>query len=315
MTSLFSDEPSVDLSPDDSTLTEAGILVVDEDPAFQLGLKTFLKEYVGFEKVFTARNGREAIEMIDQEDSIELLTVDFQMPVMNGIDMLKELRERAPRPLGVTMITGFPSIELKQEFSDLTSSKLLTTHFLSKPVEFEKLEPVILDSYEELKRSQMLTDTMTGGDDVVEDFEDGELNASALVEANREMMAKLELMEEKLEQNSRALQNLGRRRILSSFFGDIFKFLVAAAIVFYAWQSGLVTKITDKLNFPPKAATIEQVEVAKPAPKKKPKPVKAEVTTAPAPVISVPAVVETPPAPIPEKPKAPVVKVVPAVEN
>jgi len=136
----------------DTTLT--GILVVDEDPAFQLGLKTFLREYVGFEKVYTAANGRDALDLIETDDSIELVTLDYQMPGMDGIELLRELRSRCPRPLSVMMVTGYPSEGLEEEFYSFRSPTLLTNKFLSKPVEFEMLEPLMFAAYEELSRAK-----------------------------------------------------------------------------------------------------------------------------------------------------------------
>lgn len=128
----------------------AAILVVDEDPAFQLGLKTFLREYVGFEKVFVARNGQEALDFVRAEPSIEVLTLDYRMPGMNGIEVLTALQSQATRPLAVLMITGHASEELESEFHAQGNELILTTHFLTKPVQFEKLEPVVLAAHEEV---------------------------------------------------------------------------------------------------------------------------------------------------------------------
>jgi CheY-like chemotaxis protein len=128
----------------------AAILVVDEDPAFQLGLKTFLREYVGFEKVFVARNGQEALDFVRAEPSIEVLTLDYRMPGMNGIEVLTALQSQATRPLAVLMITGHASEELETEFRAQGSELILATHFLTKPVQFEKLEPVVLAAHEEV---------------------------------------------------------------------------------------------------------------------------------------------------------------------
>lgn len=128
----------------------AAILVVDEDPAFQLGLKTFLREYVGFEKVFVARNGQEALDFVRAEPSIEVLTLDYRMPGMNGIEVLTALQSQATRPLAVLMITGHASEELEAEFHAQGNELILTTHFLTKPVQFEKLEPVVLAAHEEV---------------------------------------------------------------------------------------------------------------------------------------------------------------------
>jgi CheY-like chemotaxis protein len=128
----------------------SALLIVDEDPAFQLGLKTFLREYVGFEKVFIARNGQEALDFLRGEPSIDLVTVDYRMPGMTGIEMLKTLGDILERPLAVLMITGFPSDELEAEFLALGSENLLTSHFISKPVQFEKLEHLVLAAHDEV---------------------------------------------------------------------------------------------------------------------------------------------------------------------
>ena len=136
------------------SLSLSGILVVDEDPAFQLGFKTFLREYVGFEKVYTASNGRDALDLIEADDSIELVTLDYQMPGMDGIEVLRELRSRCLRPVSVMMVTGYPSNELKEEFYSFRSPSLLTNKFLSKPVEFEMLEPLMLAALEELEKTK-----------------------------------------------------------------------------------------------------------------------------------------------------------------
>lgn len=128
----------------------SAILVVDEDPAFQLGLKTFLREYVGFEKVFTARSGQEAIDFIRAEPSIEVITLDYRMPGMNGIEVMAALAAQVTRPLAVLMITGYASEELEAEFRAHATETLLATHFLTKPVQFEKLEPVVLAAHEEV---------------------------------------------------------------------------------------------------------------------------------------------------------------------
>ncbi len=132
----------------------AAILVVDEDPAFQLGLKTFLREYVGFEKVFTARSGQEALDFVRAEPSIEVVTLDERMPGMSGLEVIDALRALATHPLAVLMITGHGSEELEKEFHARGSDLLLTTHFLTKPVRFEKLEPVILAAHEEVLAAQ-----------------------------------------------------------------------------------------------------------------------------------------------------------------
>ena len=143
-----------------SSLKSAGVLIVDEDPAFQFGLKTFLKEYVGICEVFTAKSGAEALVILENEKSIKLVTLDYQMPGMNGIEVLRRLNTNPPHPLSVVMITGYPSDQLEEEFRNLGTANIHTTHFLTKPVEFEDLESLLLSSHEELKASERLAAAM-----------------------------------------------------------------------------------------------------------------------------------------------------------
>lgn len=132
------------------SLDGAGVLIVDEDPAFQLGLKTFLKEYVGFPAVHVAKSGREALRILRDEPSIRLMTLDYRMPELDGLGVLERLREEPARPLAVVMITGYPSDRLEQEFHAYRSATLRTEHFVSKPVDFAALEPIVLKAYESL---------------------------------------------------------------------------------------------------------------------------------------------------------------------
>lgn len=175
----------------------SAILVVDEDPAFQLGLKTFLREYVGFEKVFTARSGQEALDFLRAEPSIEVITVDYRMPGMSGIELLRALRETLDRPVAALMITGYPSEEVEAEFRALGTSRLLATHFLTKPVQFEKLEPVVLAAHEEVQDAKRRAEERELAS-LVEDDEDGdvpiatlagkiELQSLRIVEVEREL--------------------------------------------------------------------------------------------------------------------------------
>jgi two-component system, response regulator, stage 0 sporulation protein F len=148
---LPNDESPLEAPPFTS---HSAILIVDEDPAFQLGLKTFLREYVGFEKIFLARNGQEAINLIRREPSIDLVSVDYRMPGMSGIELLRALRGFLDRPLAALMITGYPSDELEAEFRSLGTEHLLTSQFIAKPVQFEKLEHLILTAHDEVVAAQ-----------------------------------------------------------------------------------------------------------------------------------------------------------------
>lgn len=207
----------------------AGILVVDEDPAFQLGLKTFLREYVGFESVFTARSGQEALDILESEESIDIITLDYRMPGMNGIEFLQILSEREHRLLSVVMITGYPSEELEAEFLSFDSPDLLVSQFLTKPVEFDRLEPIILHSHEELLAARQAKEAaLLEQEDQEDDILDVE--ATEVEEPDTSIKAALAEQTRKISYLEYEVKSLrGKWR------GDIVMFVF---IVFLLWVAG-----------------------------------------------------------------------------
>jgi len=70
----------------------AKALVVDDSKTIRTILTRTLNE-IGFE-VLEAANGREALEVIEAEKTtVHLILLDWDMPEMNGLDLLKRLRE------------------------------------------------------------------------------------------------------------------------------------------------------------------------------------------------------------------------------
>lgn len=65
----------------------------------------------GFEIVGVASGGAEALELLQEDLGLDVLVVDFKMPVMDGIETAR--RVRALRPdLPIVMYTAYESAEL-----------------------------------------------------------------------------------------------------------------------------------------------------------------------------------------------------------
>lgn len=65
-------------------------LIVDDSRAMRRILRQIV-EPLGFQ-IAEAGNGREALERLDENSSIELVLVDWNMPEMNGLDFVKAVR-------------------------------------------------------------------------------------------------------------------------------------------------------------------------------------------------------------------------------
>ena len=68
------------------------VLLVDDEPFILQGLKLLLDWKAEGYEIYTATNGKEALDFINYS-SVDLVIADIKMPVMTGLELLKELRE------------------------------------------------------------------------------------------------------------------------------------------------------------------------------------------------------------------------------
>ncbi|NNV05002.1 chemotaxis response regulator protein-glutamate methylesterase [Geobacillus sp. C56-T2] len=79
------------------------VLVVDDSAFMRKCISDFLSEHPRLEVVGTARNGQEALAKIASL-SPDVVTLDVEMPVMNGLDTLQQIMR--DRPLPVVMVSS-----------------------------------------------------------------------------------------------------------------------------------------------------------------------------------------------------------------
>ncbi|MFW5825912.1 MAG: protein-glutamate methylesterase/protein-glutamine glutaminase [Marinobacter sp.] len=74
------------------------VLVVDDSGFFRKRLTEILNASGNIRVVGAATNGREGVEMAERLRP-DVITMDYEMPVMNGISALKEIMRRCPAPV------------------------------------------------------------------------------------------------------------------------------------------------------------------------------------------------------------------------
>ena len=90
------------------------ILAVDDSALIHQMYKLFLSRYKNC-KLISAMNGLEALDKLGQEDGIDLILLDINMPVMNGLEFLQRVqKEPAYQAIPVIII----STEGKEEDTD-----------------------------------------------------------------------------------------------------------------------------------------------------------------------------------------------------
>lgn len=78
------------------------ILIVDDDPLILSSFQKYFAATDDLQVVATARNGKEALAMLDAVD-VDVVLADIYMPEMNGISLLSEISAREHSPLFVAM--------------------------------------------------------------------------------------------------------------------------------------------------------------------------------------------------------------------
>ena len=110
------------------------ILIVDDEP-FNLDLLEQELMDLGYPSV-RASDGKQALQQIDKLNP-DLVLLDYRMPEMNGIDVLREIRQRR-KELPVVMITAYGTIDLAVE-----AVKAGADDFITKPFDPEHLALVV----------------------------------------------------------------------------------------------------------------------------------------------------------------------------
>lgn len=80
------------------------VLVVDDTIVYRKAVSDILSEMPGIEVVGVAHNGKIAVAKI-QTLKPDLLTLDIEMPVMNGIEVLEYLQQHAPQVSAIMVST------------------------------------------------------------------------------------------------------------------------------------------------------------------------------------------------------------------
>jgi CheY-like chemotaxis protein len=117
------------------------ILIVDDEQDVQLLFQQrFRRESRENQvKLHFAFSGEEALDKLQNNltKSLSLILADINMPGMNGLELLKIIKERFPS-LKVFIITAYDD-----ETNYLTAKNLGADDYITKPIEFNKLKEKI----------------------------------------------------------------------------------------------------------------------------------------------------------------------------
>lgn len=110
------------------------ILVIDDEEFIRLNLQNILQEE--HHRIFLCSSGKEAIATVQNSD-FSLVLLDLNLPDMNGIDILRQLKQIQPNLL-VIIITGFASVE-----SAVEAIKLGAYDYIKKPFKADAIKLIV----------------------------------------------------------------------------------------------------------------------------------------------------------------------------
>ena len=113
--------------------TDIKVLVADDSLSARAVLKHMLS--VQGLNVLTAKDGYEAVEMLEQHPDIKLVLVDYNMPKMNGFSFVLEARKRMGKDqLAIIGVSGENGGNISAQFL-----KNGANDFIAKPYSYEEL--------------------------------------------------------------------------------------------------------------------------------------------------------------------------------
>jgi diguanylate cyclase (GGDEF)-like protein len=137
-----------------SILKNITILYAEDEKDLREVTHQILKGFT--KKQYVAQNGQEGLELFKKyENEIDLIITDVNMPILNGLDMIKEIK-KINLNIPIIVATAFSNKEYLLEAIDIGVDK-----YVLKPIDIAKLLQVMSQSlvYHELK--DLYTDKLT----------------------------------------------------------------------------------------------------------------------------------------------------------
>ncbi len=105
------------------------LFVEDEEDLIEIIADTLTKLNANF---LTACNGQEALQIIDNNSDIDVIITDINMPIMNGLDMIKEIQKKGIKT-PIIVMSAHTELDYLNKAKDLGVAE-----YLLKPFDFIK---------------------------------------------------------------------------------------------------------------------------------------------------------------------------------
>ena len=121
-----------------AAISPLSVLLVEDHPANRIFLQTALEE-TGH-RVVAAENGKEAVDLLGRGGRFDLVLMDIQMPVMDGLEAIRRIRAFAG-PAGRVPIIALTAFAMKEDERRILQAG--ADGYLSKPIDLARAAELI----------------------------------------------------------------------------------------------------------------------------------------------------------------------------
>jgi len=120
------------------------LAIIDDEYIIRNGIaKNIDWDKMGFHVIFTANNGKEALELMEKEIPDVVIT-DIKMPVMDGIELIRNIKYKYPK-IKIVILSGYNEFEYAQKGIEYG-----VCSYILKPIKEEDINKLFKKIYETL---------------------------------------------------------------------------------------------------------------------------------------------------------------------
>ncbi|MCD6472307.1 response regulator [Candidatus Aerophobetes bacterium] len=131
------------------------ILIADDVKLFQIFLKQSLTDD-DYELLFV-RTGKEALDTVMRKN-VDLLILDLELPDINGVEVLRRIRQITYDMQSVVQLDNLPVIMVTaypQKEAEIEAKRLGVVNFLPKPIEKKEIKRIVKETLQSQKEQYL----------------------------------------------------------------------------------------------------------------------------------------------------------------
>ncbi len=123
------------------------ILIVDDEEVARNNLQLYFSG-LGH-TIQVAANGLDALQQVEESDHFDVMITDLKMDQMDGLTLIDRISKVSPET-SVIMVTGYATVS-----NAVDAMRKGATHYLSKPVQLDKLKETVEEILQKQKKLQV----------------------------------------------------------------------------------------------------------------------------------------------------------------